>query len=184
MVLPNVRLWVCGRIDMNIDKLNLLVSVALLLWSPSATLSSSPSSPWPFIPSSSSKSGLDCICLHTATICILQAADWVCKSKSHDPIFNYFRTILYWDCQYITYNTLWNLIVVGEIKIRFTYWYWPIIWFLQRYAAHYPLPTILFLVPAGCFAAHLWINYQAAYLRAYSQVKLEVSCLFRLNLEA
>ena len=47
MLLANENLWVCGRLDMNVDKLNLLVYVLLVLQSPSPTLSSLLSSPCP-----------------------------------------------------------------------------------------------------------------------------------------
>ena len=47
MHLADENLLVVGRFDTNVDKLNRLVWVLLVLWSPSPTLSSSLSSPWP-----------------------------------------------------------------------------------------------------------------------------------------
>jgi len=72
------------------------------------------------IPLPSSLSALDCICTHIPTICRLWAAGFARKSESQDPIVYFFCRIYNCDCQYHDYEALWDLIVVGTMKIRFT----------------------------------------------------------------
>jgi hypothetical protein len=43
-----------------------------------------------------------------------------------------------------------------------------------------PSPAIRLLVPGACNSASLWIEHPEAYMQACSQVKLGVSCLWRV----
>jgi len=47
-----------------------------------------------------------------------------------------------------------------------------------------PTPTTSLLVRGGCNSACLWMEHPDANIGAYSQVRLGVSCLLRVNLEA
>jgi len=45
-------------------------------------------------------------------------------------------------------------------------------------------PAIYILVPGACNSASLWIEHPETYMGAYSQVRLEVSCLWRVQWRA
>jgi len=54
----------------------------------------------------------------------------------------------------------------------------------QPPTTHYPPPASRLLVPGACSSASLWTEHTGAYMGAYSQVRLGVSCLWRFNLGA
>jgi len=72
------------------------------------------------IPLPSSLSALDWICTHIPTICMRWVADFARKYESQAPNFYFFCGIQNCDCQSHHYEELWDLIVVGTIKISFT----------------------------------------------------------------
>jgi len=51
-------------------------------------------------------------------------------------------------------------------------------------ATRLPPPASHLPVPGACNSASLWIEHQGAYMGAYSQVRLGVSCLLRVYLGA